>query len=145
WPEYGGFVLRKSAKDRRPMDYDLNNIPFNEERALFDLKLLHDVARARRARTIVKPVGDGEKKGDHPYPLNGITYCAHCEQLAREHRDPKLRSRLGGMAYDIASRYRHKPGVVCGCTNKSVRGEIYEHEFARLIQLLTIRPEAMEF
>lgn len=138
-------MLRKSAKDRRPVEYDLDNIPFNQERALFDLKLLHDVARVRKARTIVKPVGDGEKKEDYPYPLNDITYCAHCEQLARERSEPKRRSRLGGMGYNAVRRYRHKSGVSCGCTNKSVRSDIYESAFARLIKLLTIRPEAVQY
>jgi hypothetical protein len=35
-------------------------------------------------------------------------------------------------------RYRHRSGVKCGCVNRSVRREIFEHDFARLLSLLSI-------
>jgi hypothetical protein len=69
-----------------------------------------------------------------------LLYCAHCEQRAREQNNPKLRSRLGGHTNNDGTvhRYRHKPGALCGCANRSVKVEIVERDFARLLQLLTV-------
>ncbi len=73
-----------------------------------------------------------------PYPLNGITYCCHCEQLAAQHNNPKLRSQLGGKDRVRNGRYRHRPSVRYGSTNRLVKYEIYERDFARLLKLITV-------
>lgn len=143
WPEYGGIVFDRKAKDRPAYKkYNIAEIPFKKERALFSVELLRTVARVRQERTL-KPSNDGVNRKSHPYPLAGITYCAHCEQLAKKHGDSRLRSRLGGSDTYGTLRYKHKAGVKCGCRNRSVRCEVYEEEFARLIRMLTIKPDAL--
>ncbi len=142
WPEYGGLVTGKRGKDRAAYeDYNVDEIPFKEDRAVMAVSLLRAVARVRKERT-VRPTNIGVNRETHPYPLIGITYCAHCERLAEYHNNPKLRSRLGGSDTYGKRRYRHKAGVKCGCDNRSVPCEIYESDFGRLIQLLTIRPDS---
>jgi hypothetical protein len=102
------------------------------------LKLLYDVAKVQYERS-GRPRDHGVNRNVHVYALNGMAYCAHCEKLAAKHNNPKLRSRLSGDKL----RYRHKNGVICGCTNKSVPGQQYEADFGRLIKLLTIKPDAL--
>jgi hypothetical protein len=139
WPEYGGVVTQDRARERHPHDYPLEDIILKPERAVFDLELLYQVGRVRLARTSRHQTPDDKINVEtYPYPLNGITYCAHCEQRAHEQQDPKLRSRLGGKGKTEQGRYRHRPGVRCGCTNRSVRRDLYEQDFARLLSLLTI-------
>ena len=75
------------------------------------------------------------------YPLAGITYCARCEELAEKNDNPKLRSLLSG---HVGTYYRHKPGASCGCTRKSVRRDVYEDQFLRLIRALQIKPESFK-
>lgn len=138
WAEYGGIVFDKKAKDRRAYEkLDIGEIPFREERAVFPITLLRAVASVRQERTI-RPVDQGVNRVTHFYPLAGVTYCAHCERLATERDDPRLRSALGGTDQYGKLRYRHKLGVKCGCVNRSVPCEVYEADFARLIKLLTI-------
>ena len=105
------------------------------------------MARVREQRTL-RPANPGIRRESYPYPLSGITFCAHCERLAVENNDPRLRSRLGGKGAGKSSRdvprYRHKRGVRCGTKRQSVHCDIYEADFARLIQLLTLKPEAID-
>ncbi|MBE2267226.1 MAG: recombinase family protein [Anaerolinea sp.] len=138
WPEYGGFVSKERARERHPLDYPIEDIVLNPERAVFELPLLYRVGRVRLERTTKKTADESINIDTYPYPLNGITYCYHCEQLAAHHTNPKLRSRLGGKGRKKQPRYRHRPGVKCGTTNRSVRREIYERDFARLLKLLTV-------
>jgi len=138
WPEYGGHVSQTRARERHPHDYPVDSFTLIPERAVFDIDLLYRVGTVRAARTIKRTVNDGQKVEDYPYPLIGITYCYHCEQLAQKHDDPKLRSRLGGKGGNVKGRYRHKHGVKCGATNRSVPRKAYEDDFARLLKLLTI-------
>lgn len=144
WPEYGGIVVGERGKDRPAYeDYNPDEIPFQEDRAVFPIELLREVARVRKQRT-VRPVNQGINRAAYPYPLNSITFCAHCERLATLHNDPNLRTRLGGSDTYGTRRYRHKAGVRCGCHNRSVPCEEYEADFGRLISLLTIKPEAID-
>jgi hypothetical protein len=39
--------------------------------------------------------------------------------------------------------YRHKLGVKCGSMNRSVHRDIYEADFAKLVNLLTVGPETL--
>lgn len=144
WPEYGGLVFDNPAKDRKA--YEMSNveeIAFIEERAVFPLKLLREVARTRQERSI-RPVDHGINREVFPYPLAGITYCAHCDALAEQQQDIRLRSRLGGAEHGGKRRYRHKAGVQCGITNRSVPCDAIEADFGRLITLLTIKPDAID-
>jgi DNA invertase Pin-like site-specific DNA recombinase len=138
WPEYGGIVPETNSKKRRPEEFDLNNIPFIPERAVFPSDLLTSVARVFAERSLA-PRNHGVNKDVSIYALNGMTYCAKCEKLAQERNDPRLRSRLSG----DKRRYRHKVGVTCGTTNKSVPAAAYEADFGRLIKLLTIREDTL--
>jgi DNA invertase Pin-like site-specific DNA recombinase len=140
WAEYGGYVFAHRARERHPHDYDLDKISLIEERAVFPPKLLYKVGAVRRQRTIRRIGSYGLKPDAYPYPLQGLLRCAHCEQWAREQKNSKLRSRLGGHTSNDGKihRYRHKPGAQCGCTNRSVKIEVVEHDFKRLLQLLTV-------
>ena len=138
WPEYGGIVTEKGSKQRGIHDIDLGNIPFIAERAVFSLDILTRVAQVLAERS-QGPRDHGVTTTASVYALNGMTYCAHCEQLAQTYNDPRLRSRLSG----DKRRYRHKVGVRCGCSNKSAPADAYEADFGRLIKHLTVRADAL--
>ena len=140
WAEYGGFVYMHRARERHPHDYKLDEIVLIEERAVFPLELLYKVGQVRRQRTIRRVGSYGVKPNAYPYPLQGLVYCAHCERLSKEHDNPKLRTRLGGHTSNDGNthRYRHRLGANCGCTNRSVKVEVIEADFARLLRLLTV-------
>lgn len=138
WPEYGGLVLDKASKKRHVREFNLDELRFSEERAVMPLDLLYAVAKVQYERS-GRPRDHGVRRNSRVYALNGMTYCAHCERLAAERNNPKLRSRLQGRV----GRYAHKEGFKCGCTNRSVLAVEYEAEFGRLIKLLTIRADAL--
>jgi len=143
WPEYGGLVLEHKAKDRKAYEkINVDEIPFIEERAVFPLRLLRSVAQVRQERTM-KPADQGVNRISHFYALAGISYCAHCEHLAEQHNNPAMRSVFGGTNTYGKMRYRHKAGITCGCTNRSVLCDVYESDFTRLIKLLTVSPEGL--
>ncbi len=145
WPEYGGVVLDMRAKDRKAYEdtLDLDTFPFRKDRAVFDIELLRRVAKTRRARSR-KPVDHGVNRKTYPYALSNITYCAHCLRLAEEQDDPRLRSTLGGINMNGIRRYRHKAGVSCGVTNRSVPCAEFEADVGRLLKLLEVTPEALK-
>lgn len=144
WGEYGGLVFDEPAKDRKAYEIeDPDSIAFIEERAVFPLDLLREVARTRKERSI-QPVDHGVNQETYPYPLASIVYCAHCEALTQEQDDPRLRTRLGGASSGGKRRYRHKAGVDCGTHNRSVLCHELEYDFGRLIELLTIKPDAAD-
>src|SRR5258708_6269376 len=143
WPEYGGIVTAKRGKDRPAYEqHNPDEILFKAERAVFPLDLLRRVALVRQQRTI-RPSDQSVKLKSHPYAFSTLLYCAHCAKRAKEQNNPKLRSLLNGNTphEDSIRRYRHKPGVSCGCTNRSVPCEIWERDFRRLIDLLTVKPD----
>ena len=137
WPEYGGFVLDARAKDRHPLDYPLEDIELDPDRAVFSLDLLYRVGQVRLKRTVKYSPADKANRGTYPYPLAGLVRCAHCQQMAAHHDNPKLRTRLGGKDRQNG-RYRHRHGVQCGCKNRSVLCEILHDDVARLLGLLTV-------
>jgi len=145
WPEYGGAVPDEKAKDRRAYeDLNVEDVPLREDRAVFPLDLLRKVGRIRNSRSR-KPVDHGVNRETFPYALNNITFCAHCLRLAEEQDDPRLKSTLGGINMNGTWRYRHKAGVSCGVTNRSVPCDDYEADVGRLLRLLEITPEALEY
>lgn len=145
WPEYGGIVFDAKAKDRPAYeDINLDKLPFREDRAVFPLDLLRAVGSVRQGRSI-RPADKGVKRDSVAYALSGITFCAHCDGLAKEEDDPKLRTRLTGRTdKNGIRRYKHKTGVACGTQNRSVPCDDLEAEFGRLIRLLTIKPESLD-
>lgn len=146
WAEYGGWVGDARARERHPLETNIDEIRLDADRAVFSVELLYRVAEVRRQRSIRRPANDGIKKEAYPYPLAGITYCAHCEALARKHSDASLRSRLGGWTSNDGrtKRYRHKNGVKCGSTNRSVICDTYEADFVRLLKLLEVRTNEID-
>ena len=145
WPEYGGLVPEKRAKDRPAYEDDVDPAHLIEARAVFPLDLLRRVAEVRRARTH-EPSDSGVNRKARDYPLSMLVYCAHCEKIAKEQEDPRLRTRLtGGLDGREKRRYKHKPGVICGVTNRSVVADDIEAEFGRLLKLLTIKEEALGY
>jgi hypothetical protein len=144
WAEYGGLVPEKRAKDRPAYEDEVDPAHLIEGRAVFPLELLRRVADVRRARTH-EPSDSGVNRQARDYALSKLVYCAHCDKLAEERDDPRLRVRLtGGLDPRKKRRYKHKPGVICGVTNRTVVADDIEAEFGRLLKLLTIRPEALD-
>jgi DNA invertase Pin-like site-specific DNA recombinase len=143
WAEYGGHVSKHRARERHPVEYPPDEViaNLNPKRAVFDVDLLARVARTRRNRALRKHPTDSINKKARAYPLSGLTYCAHCERMAQNRNKPQWRSLLSGR---LGIYYRHKPGGTCGCEHQSVRREVYEADFFRLIKLLEVKPEAIE-
>ena len=145
WAEYGGHVSEKRARERNVHDHNPNNVTLSEERAVYPMDLLYEVGRIKFERSRGKRPNQGIKKDDYIYPLMNLVYCAHCEQLAEKHSDPKLRTKLGGMWANLGKgRYRHKGGVKCGCQNRSVPADTLENEFERFIQHLAIDSHGLD-
>jgi DNA invertase Pin-like site-specific DNA recombinase len=143
WVEYGGGIMGK-AKDRKVYDpnFKPDEIFLDEERTVFPLELLRQVGTVKQDRT-KKPKDSGTKRVTYSYPLSVITLCAHCVEQSIKHNDAHLITVLTGTNMNGTRRYRHAPGIKCGCTNKSVMCEILENEFSRLLQLLTINPDSI--
>ena len=146
WTEYGGIVLDRQARDRPAYEtYDVDDILFDEERAVFPIELLKRVGNVRQQRS-VKPINRGIQHDAHPYPLTALAYCKHCDDLAAQHNNPKLRTNLKGKGSHAgrSTRYRHRAGISCGATNKSVPCEVLEEDFGKLISLLQIDMEGID-
>jgi DNA invertase Pin-like site-specific DNA recombinase len=143
WAEYGGYVSQKRARERHPVEYPPDEIiaKLNPERTVFDIDLLARVARSRQRRALRKHPTDSVNQRAKVMPLSGITYCAHCEQIALRQNNPRLRSRLWGR---LGKYYRHKPGSGCGCTTTQVLREVYEADFFKLVNLLEVKPEEID-
>lgn len=143
WGVYGGIMTSSRGKDLPAyIQTDVDKIVFDEERAVLPIQLLREVARVRQERS-VKPVDHGKKLQTRFYPLSRITYCAHCEKLAEEQNDPKLRSPLNGVDMRGTIRYRHKSGVKCGCKAKSTLAHDLEAEFVELIEQFVVDDEKL--
>lgn len=145
WGEYGGLSFERKAKERPAYEtYNVDDIQFREDRAIFPIELLKKVASLRQERTI-KPKDRGIHKTAYPYALSHITYCARCDEIARQQNNPSARTTLGGYATkDGERRYRHKRGCNCGVTNRSVPSEVFEADFERLLSLLTANSDKID-
>lgn len=145
WDKYGGIRTEKRSKERSAFDIeDPDKITFNRKRAVYPIGLLREVARVRKSRARVSPTDDGKNQISSFYALSAITYCAHCERLAHEQKNPKLRSTLTGTNMAGYRKYRHKTGISCGTEVRSVPCEDYEQDFIELLKSLTIKPEMIE-
>ncbi len=76
WAEYGGWVGNARARERHPLDMDIDSIELNEERAVFPVELLYRVAEVRRKRSIRRPINDGMKQSSYPWPGSHIAHIA---------------------------------------------------------------------
>lgn len=141
WSEYGGIPRDRKATARPAYEAEnFNAIPFIEERAVFPIQLVRMVAEVRHRRSY-KPADHGKNKEVRFYPLAGITKCSHCEQASEKTHGLQAHSFLSGQYANGILRYRHKPGVNCGISNRSVPAVDLETDFLKLIGLLTIKPE----
>ncbi|MBK9123583.1 MAG: recombinase family protein [Chloroflexi bacterium] len=141
WREYAGIVTDGRAKERVAHETEDNAaVLYDTGRAVFSLDLLRRVARVQEQRSVTtRPTGSVDRV--YPYGLLRLLYCARCEAIAREEGNLRRRSRLSGTNMD-RPRYRHAEGVRCGCTRRSVRADQIEGDFLRLVQLMTLKPEA---
>ncbi|GAB5491437.1 MAG: hypothetical protein Phog2KO_16520 [Phototrophicaceae bacterium] len=143
FPQYGGMISEAKATAIAGFEQPkADEYEFNPKRAVFPLDLLQKVAKVRKKRS-KRSIDHGKKYKTFSYPLTQITYCAHCEQMAIKENDARLRTVLSGTNMNGTRRYRHSPGVKCGCTNKSVVCDIIEEEFGKLIQLLDVNPDSI--
>lgn len=143
WPEYGGLVFDRPAKDRPVYTRDeVDNIHLDADRAVFPVELLKRIGYMRSERTLFA-VDRGNKTEAYPYPLSHITRCAHCESLVHRENDPRLRTYLGGTMRESGRVYRHKTGVKCGCEYRSVQCDVLEEDFGKLIKGLVVSEEAL--
>jgi DNA invertase Pin-like site-specific DNA recombinase len=141
WREYAGIVSDGRAKERVAHEFEQqDSILYDTGRAVFDLDLLRRVAQVQEQRSMtIRP--SGSKQRVYPYGLLRLVYCARCEQIALNEDNPKRRSRLSGTNTD-RPRYRHAEGVHCGSKRRSIDAKQLEDDFLRLVQLLTLTPEA---
>jgi DNA invertase Pin-like site-specific DNA recombinase/cell division septum initiation protein DivIVA len=147
WVEYGGAIVGSRARNRRAKNVTVDSVVLNPERAIFDIALCYQVGKVRqeRSRDKTRSIDNGVHIDANIYPLSKITFCAHCDRLAKEKDDPKLKTYLTGLhANRNNARYRHKEAKhKCSATNRSVLAELIEADFARLVSLLAVRPEAV--
>jgi DNA invertase Pin-like site-specific DNA recombinase len=143
WREYAGLIVDGRAKER--IAHEIENpsgVLFDTGRAVFDLPLLHDVAKTQEERSFTTPrMGITPKAAT--FALSHLLYCASCETIARNQETDRLRSRIIGWNKRGELRYRHSESHRCGSRTNSVPiGEI-EQDFAHLIDVLDVHPEAV--
>ncbi len=139
WPEYGGIVLAKAAKDRKHYEFHPDEIVLSPERAVMDVDVLKQVALQLIDRSY-KQTGKGQSKTDFYYPLSQIVYCACCERNAEEKQNPSLRTRLIGC---YQKQYRHRPGLKCGTTHTRIQRSIIEPHVLELCKSLIVSEDDM--
>jgi DNA invertase Pin-like site-specific DNA recombinase len=135
WHTYGGVILPGKATGRSAKTMLPDNIALIPERAVMDIDLCYRVGAVRNERYREKRFAPPIKS--YIYPLAGIVYCAHCDSVGE-------RTRLQGYeAHRSLPRYRHGDRCPhCTAKNRSVKAEILEGEFSRLIKALVVKPEA---
>ncbi|HMN12626.1 MAG TPA: recombinase family protein, partial [Bellilinea sp.] len=145
WPEYGGMVMDLQSKSRPAYEpLEIDELPLREDRAVFPLELVRAVGRVRAERSF-RPADKGVKREASQYTLSGIVFCAHCDKLMHEENEPGLRTRLTGRTdKNGIRRYKHKTGITCGVTNRSIPCDDIEEDFGRLIKLLTVNEQAID-
>ncbi len=135
WHTYGGVIVPGKATGRSAKTMLPENVALVPERAVMDIELCYRVGTVRNERYREKRFAAPIES--YTYPLAGIVYCAHCYNVGE-------RTRLQGYeAYRTLPRYRHGDRCPnCGAQNRSVKAEILEAEFSRLIKALVVKPEA---
>ena len=147
WREYAGLVTPgKVGKARDRIASKIENptaMLHDTGRAVFPMELLADVARVQEHRSIVtRPAGSVSQS--HIFPLSFVTYCAHCDEMARSQDNPRLRARITGHNKNGELRYRHADHYQCGGKRRSLPAHVIEGDFARLIDALEVHPDAVQ-
>ena len=143
WREYAGLNADGRGKDKNASMIDNPlEVLHDTGRSVFPFELIQAVASVQKMRSVTqRPFGS--VKAAHPYPLTRLLFCAHCEDKAEEQKNPSFRSRLSGVDQYGKLRYRHAEGVKCGCKTRSVAKDTVESEFRLLLELLSIKNEAL--
>ncbi len=140
--EYGGKVADIKAKDRPGITQDEPSYEmFNRERSVFPIQLLFDVATARKQKSF-RPI-NRSSAGTRDYRFSQLIYCSECEKdaIASGSKIPTLASKKDN---SNRTRYFHRQGRKCNCKRKSVTNDVFEPDFIKLLDLLTIAPHHLE-
>jgi len=70
----------------------------------------------------------------HFFLLSFVTYCAHCDEMARSQDNPRLRAQITGHNKNGELRYRHADHYQCGGKRRLLPAHLIEGDFARLIK-----------
>jgi DNA invertase Pin-like site-specific DNA recombinase len=142
WPEYGGVILPAVSKKRPAREGDLT-VTLNPERTIFPIALLVKVGKVLKERSRRAPK-HGVRREVRTYALNGLVYCAACEERAKTESNVRLRSRLNGKIGRGNPYYRHREGIKgCGCNRRMIAASQIESDIGRLLQMLVIRPDEL--
>lgn len=149
WIEYGGGFVIGKARIRRPKEVNPQNVTLDPERAVVDVDLCSLVGHIlqRRSRDRKRTPDYAVRLDSTVFPLSKIVYCAHCERVAQETGNPSERSLLTGKTGNqrMSRRYRHHTDRRCAVKHKSIKAEILEKDFLRLLESLTVNPDALPF
>lgn len=144
WREYAGLVQEGKARERIASKIENpTSVLHDTGRAVFDLDLLYAVAKTQEERSIVTRA-TGTVQAAYVFSLSHLLYCAHCDLQAQVQDNPKLRSRIIGWQRLGTLRYRHSESHLCHGETNSVFALVIEDDFARLIDILDVHPEAVE-
>jgi len=144
WREYAGLISEGKASQRIASKIENpTSVLYDTGRAVFELDLLRAVAETQAKRSVITHAS-GAVRVAHIFALSDLVYCALCDQQAAEQENPQLRSRLiGHQKQNAFLRYRHSERRRCGCKSQSVLAEDIESDFSRLIDILQVKPEAV--
>jgi DNA invertase Pin-like site-specific DNA recombinase len=144
WREYAGLVDIGRAKER--IANEIENpaaVLYDTGQAVFDLELLRAVAQTQEKRSVTrKPTGNS--RSAHIFALSHLLYCAHCNVLAIEEDNLKFRTRIIGWKQRDKLRYRHSGKRHCEAKTTTVFASVIEDDFAKLVDLLDVHPEALD-
>jgi len=137
WPEYGGLVGEKRAKDRAAHYPDDAALAVFPTRAVFPLELLKTVAETAAVRRQQRR-GRGRRPHTDPLLLAGLCYCGQCESRDEQEPGARGRTRLGTVGGAHKHIYRHPSNKECSIHTHSLPAELLESEVGHLIDLLCI-------
>ena len=147
WVEYAGGMIYGKADHRRSKGIMPEDITVDHERAVFDIEMCLMVGKLRyeRARNHKGSIAHSAHIDAKSYPLSKLVYCAHCERVAIERGDVHERTYLTGRTGSSVTirRYRHDTERRCPSQKRSVKAEVIEADFVRLLKSITINPDAM--
>ncbi len=143
WPEYGGLVGEKRAKDRATLYPDDCALAASLARAVVPLELLKKVAVTAAARRQQRR-GRGRRPHTDPLLLAGLCYCAHCETQTNQEPTSVRRTRLASVGTAQKPFYRHPSNKACKVHTHSLTAERLEAEVGRLINLLCLSKPTLE-
>jgi len=141
---YGGAPTSGRARDEDNYRFvGINEIPWDEGRALFDIDLLKQALKTVRKRS-GKRVDSGDRKVSYPYAFSMLIRCEGCEESVRKYNDVTYRTTFVGA--HTKRGYFYRSNRKCECNNKwrSVPMHIPEEQFRNLLKLLSLDEEAFQ-